>query len=153
MEQGELTPGISHSTGRGKMRSLWGSHGAFLAPQFPGTSVTAPASPVRPEQPESQQGSRGWKLVGLSRTCWVTLTGWCSAACDTRGQDWCQTRGWSQGPALGTAFQHFQVKLPLHFQEGNSMSWAMLSHSHQNPSLTLIAHTLSGPSSGDQTQG
>lgn len=30
------------------------------------------------------------------------------------------------------------MKLPLHFHKGNAMSWAMLSHSHQNPSLTLI---------------
>lgn len=77
--------------------------------------------------------------MGLSRTCWVTLTGWCSAVCDTGGQDWCQTRRWCQCPALGTAFQQSQVKLPLHLHEGNAMSWAMLSHSHQNPSLTLTA--------------
>lgn len=77
------------------------------------------------------------------------VTGWCSAACDTSVQDWCQTRGWPQCPALGTALQQSQVELPLHFHEGNAMSWAMLSHSHQNPSLTLTAHTLSGPFSGD----
>lgn len=28
----------------------------------------------------------------------------------------------------------------------------MLSHSHQNPSLTLITHTLSGPSSGTKSR-
>lgn len=34
MEHRDLTPGIKHGAGKGKMSPLLGSYGAFLAPQF-----------------------------------------------------------------------------------------------------------------------
>lgn len=125
---GRADPEMLHSPGRGMMSSLWGSHGAFLAPEAAG-------------EQGMEAGGDQQNLLGHSHPA----AGWCSAVPDAWGQDWCQTRAWPQCSALGTAFQQFQVKLPLHFHEGNAMSWAMLSHSHQNPSITLPTPCLDHP--------
>lgn len=40
----------------------------------PSWLLSSPGPQSQLLQAQSQQGSRGWKLVGISRTCWVTLT-------------------------------------------------------------------------------
>lgn len=79
---GELTPEKPHSTGKGKVSSLWGRHGAFLAPQFPRTSVTAPASPVGQDPNSEPAGEQGLEAGGAQQNLLGhshPAAGWCSA--------------------------------------------------------------------------